>query len=179
MRKGMAAVLLVLVAWAAGGCMAKATPEEVRQMCENYAVLNGADKVPTKEALAADIDAMFAQLAKDIKAARDEQVRLWENDLKVQLENAKDDEAKASLQALMADRTKQADEKMQLDLAALEPSKAEKLAGAEKQIEQAAAELADMIDKCAAKAKAEEITSELARCRIEAKTLDKYNAVCY
>jgi hypothetical protein len=179
MFRAIAAALTTLAAWAACGCMAQATPEEIRKMCENYAVLNGADKVPSKEALTADIDAMFAQLEKDIKAGRDEQVKLWDADLKVQLANAKDDAAKAELQKLMADRTQQADEKMKLDLASLQPGKAEKLAGADAEIKKAKANLDETIKKCVDKATAEKITQELAQCRIDAKTLDKYNQVCY
>ena len=179
MRGAIAAVLMGLCAWMTCGCMADATPQDIEKMCSNFAHLNGADQMPSKEVLVADVDAMFDQLQKDVKATRDAQVKLWEADLKVQLAAAKDDAAKAELEKLMADRKQQADEKMQLDLTTFAPRRAEELAKIDEKIKTAKAEFDAMIKKCVEKAGAEKITQELAQCRIAAETLDKYNQVCY
>jgi len=179
MRRAITAVLLGVGAWMTCGCMASATPEDIQKMCENFAHLNGADKMPSKAALIADVDAMFDQLQKDVKATRDAQIKLWEADLKVQLAAAKDDAAKAALQTLLEDRKKQAEEKMQLDLATFEPRRAEELAKIDAQIKTAKAEFDAEIKKCVEKANVEKITQELAQCRSGAATLDMYNQVCY
>jgi hypothetical protein len=179
MRKAITAASLGVGAWLLCGCMADAAPEEIQKMCENFARLNGVDKVPTKATLAADVDQMFSQLEKDAKVARDEQVKLWENDLKVQLAAAKDDAAKASLQSLMDERKKQADEKLQLDLAAFTPRRAEELAKVDALIKAAKAELEGQIKKCTDKANAEKVSQKVAQCRIDAKTIDKFTTMCY
>ena len=179
MRKMITAAVLGVLAWAACGCMAEATPADIQKMCENFAHLNGADQMPSKEALVADVDAMFDQLMKDVKATRDAQIKLWENDLQAQLAASKDEAQKASLQSLMAERKKQAEEKMQLDLSSFEPRRAEEMAKIDEQIKTAKAEFDAAIKKCVEKANAEKITQELALCRSGAETLDKYNQVCY
>jgi hypothetical protein len=179
MRRAIAAAVLGFGAWAACGCMASATPDEIQKMCENFARLNGADQIPTKEALVADVDQMFDQLQKDIKATRDVEAGLWDKELQAKLAAAKDDAEKASLQTLYDAKKKQVEEKMQLDLAALSPSRAEKLAGVDEKIKTAKAELAAEIKKCTDKANAEKVSQELAKCRAESPTLDKYNQVCY
>ena len=179
MRSAIGTALLGLGAWVFCGCMADATPEDVQKMCANFAHLNGSDQMPSKEALIADVDAMFNQLDKDVKATRDEQVKLWENDLKVQLAAAKDDAQKATLQSLIEERKKQADEKMQLDLASFAPRRAEETAKIDAQIKAAKAAFDAEIKKCVDKANAEKITQDLAKCRAESKTLDMYNQVCY
>jgi hypothetical protein len=175
----MEAALLGLGAWMFCGCMSGATPEDIQKMCENFAHLNGADQMPSKEALIADVDAMFNQLDKDVKATRDDQIKLWEKDLQVQLANSKDEAQKASLQTLLEERKKQAEEKMQLDLASFAPRRAEELAKIDEQIKKAKTDFDAEIKKCVDKANAEKITQELAKCRSGAKTLDMYNQVCY
>ena len=179
MLRAFMAALLGVGAFLACGCMPEATPEDIQKMCENFAHLNGSDKVPSKEAMVADVDAMFGQLEKDVKATRDEQIKLWEADLQVQLAAAKDDEQKASLQSLLEERKKQAEEKMQLDLASFAPRRVEEMAKVDGTIKTAKEEHRAAIQKCIDKASAEKITQELALCRIGAKTLDMYNQVCY
>jgi len=179
MRKTITAAVLVVAVWAACGCMASATPEDIQKMCENFAHLNGSDLMPSKEALIADVDAMFDQLQKDAKATRDANTTLLEKDLQAQIAAAKDEEQKASMQTLLDARKKQLEEQMQLDLASFAPRRAEELAKIDEKIKTAKAEFDAEIKKCVEKANAEKITQELAKCRSESKTLDMYNQVCY
>ena len=179
MRKTITAAVLGVAAWAACGCMASATPEDIQKMCGNFVHLNGADRMPSKEALIADVDAMFDQLQKDAKATRDANVTLMEKDIQAQIAATTDEAQKASMQTLLDARLKQLDEQMQLDLASFAPRRAEELAKINQKIKTAKTEFDAEIKKCVDKANAEKITQELAKCRAESKTLDKYNQVCY
>jgi len=179
MRRAIGAALLGLGAWMICGCIADATPEDIQKMCENFAHLNGADQMPSKEALIADVDAMFDQLQKDAKATRDANVTLLEKDLLAQIAASKDEAQKASMQTLLEARKKQLEEQMQLELASFAPRRAEETAKIDEKIKTAKAEFDAEIKKCVEKANTEKITQELAQCRSSAKTLDKYNQVCY
>jgi hypothetical protein len=178
MRK-MTVAMLLFGAWAISACAGKATPEEVDKMCANYVHLMAQDQVPAKADLVADVERMFGGLQKHVKASHDLELKQIQDDINARLGEAKDDAEKKTLQDNLDSKKQQLDDKMALDLAAFEPRKAEELATIDKKIKTAEEDKAAALKKCTEKAATEGVTSALAQCRIEAKTIDKYNNVCY
>ena len=175
----MTATVLIFTAWALCACAGKATPDEINKMCEQYVHLTGADQVPAKADLTADVERMFSGLQKDVKASHDLELKQVQDDINARIAASKDDAEKKSLQDNLDAKAKQLDEKLALDLAAFDPRKAEELAKIDAKIKEAVTDRAAALKKCVDKAATDGVTSALAQCRIGAQTVDKYNTVCY
>lgn len=168
-----------LAAWALSACASKATPEEIRKMCGHYARMTGEDEVPAKADLVADVERLFGQTAKDVKAVHDNELRQFEEDVNARIAASTDDAEKATLQQNLEAKKKQLEDKLALDTASNESRKAEELGKVDSRIKEAEVRRDAALKKCVDKATADGIAKSLAECRIKAETLDKYNNVCY
>jgi len=175
MRGKLACVIMCVgLGWLTVSCVTKATDDEIETMCDNLVHLRGDVSRPSTEKIVSDIAMKFDEAAKQLKDDQLKAEEALEEEMQAELSEAKNDAEKTEIHKSYAAKLKKIEADQGPELAAVDTKKKEAVEAAKKKAEENRAAWESAVEACVTEAKKESVSQKVARCRIDAKTADKY-----
>jgi hypothetical protein len=177
-RKQALLVVSVLMGIWVMSCVTPATDEEIESMCNNLVELRGEISNPAVETMVSDIQVRFDKETSQLEANRTREQKMLNEDLQAKLDATDNEEEKAKLKEEYASKIQEVASKHEPGIAAMTAKKQEAVEEAKKQADQNRAAWNEAVTQCTTQAKNEGVSQEVARCRIQADSTDKYWNAC-
>ena len=155
-------------------CVTPATDDEIESMCNNLVQLRGEIPNPNLETIVSNITVRFDQEKKRLEESNKRRQEALKAEIRDKLNAAKKEKEKTEIKREYEAKLHEMASKHQPKVAAMNDRKSGAVAGAKKKAEVARSEWDYAVNECVAQAKKEGVGQEVARCRIQAKTTDKY-----
>ena len=167
-------IVCAMLGVSALACVTQATDDELNEMCDNLVDLRGEIPNPSVETITGDISMKFDKQTKQLEASRTQEQNMLNKEMQEKLEAAKTDDEKDEIRKEYKERIEEVSSQHAPRMAAINAEKSEALEGAKKTAAENRSLWTEAVGQCVADAKKEGVSQKIARCRIQAKTTDKY-----
>ena len=170
-------VLVIMCGWIGmlvSACVTKATEDELEIMCDNLVKLRGEISKPSSATIESDISVKFTEETKKLQESQMSAENSLNDEMQTKLEAAQNDEEKVEIQKEYAAKMEALKAKLKPELEAMNTQKQAAIEEAKEEAEANEAAWRTAVDECLTDAKKESVSQEVARCRIQATTTDKY-----
>jgi hypothetical protein len=173
-----AAVLSAIVCVWLGGlvtaCVTPATEDEIQTMCDNLVQLRGEIENPSVETIVSHITVRLNEHRTQIQDTKTREKRMLDEEMQASLDEAEKDEDKEKIRKEFKAKIQALEAKYKPELEAIDAKKKEANAAAKKKAEENRAVWDEAVNECVTRAKKEGVSQQIANCRIQADSTDKY-----